>query len=41
MVMSNRIQRVNSLIKDELGKILLREVDFPKDVLVTITGVET
>lgn len=39
--MSNRIQRVNSLIKDELGKILLREVDFPKDVLVTITRCET
>ena len=39
--MSKRIQRVNQLIKKELGQILLREVEFPKDVLVTITRVET
>lgn len=39
--MSDRIQRVNSLIKEELSKILLKEVDFPKDVLVTITRVES
>ncbi len=38
--MSNRIQRVNSLIKNELSQILLKEVDFPKNVLVTITQVE-
>jgi len=38
--MNNRIQRVNSLIKNELSQIILREVDFPKDVLVTITQVE-
>lgn len=36
-----RIQRVNQLIKEELSKILLREIEFPKDVLVTITRVET
>ena len=39
--MSNRIQRVNALIKNEVGKILLREVDFPQSVLATITRVET
>ena len=39
--MSKRIQRVNQLIKKELGQLILREVEFPKDVLVTITRVET
>lgn len=39
--MSNRIPRVNVLIKKELSQILLKEFDFPKDVLVTITRVET
>jgi ribosome-binding factor A len=39
--MGNRIQRVNSLIKNELSKIFLRELDFPNDILVTITRVET
>lgn len=39
--MSKRIQRVNQLIKKELGQILLREIEFPKDVLVTITRVGT
>ncbi len=36
-----RTQRVNQLIKKELGQIFLRELDFPKNVLVTITRVET
>ncbi len=39
--MSDRIQRVNALIKRELSQILLTEVDFPKGILVTITKVET
>ncbi len=39
--MSKRIQRVNQLIKKELGKILLREGNFPKETLVTLTRVET
>jgi ribosome-binding factor A len=39
--MINRIQRVNALIKNELGKILLRDVDFPQGVLVTITHVDS
>ena len=36
-----RIPRVNQLVKKELGRIILREFDFPKNVLVTITRVET
>lgn len=36
-----RVQRVNQLIKKELNQIILRETDFPKDVLVTMTRVET
>ncbi len=39
--MSERIQRVNSLIRKELGQIILREIDFPKVVLATLTRVET
>lgn len=38
---SKRIQRVNQLIKRELSQILLREVEFPADILVTVTRVET
>lgn len=39
--MRKRIPRVNQLIKKELSQIILREIDFPKDVLVTVTQVET
>ena len=39
--MSKRLPRVNELIKREVSKILFREVDFPKNVLVTVTRVET
>lgn len=39
--MSNRIEKVNALIKNELGKIFLRDVDFPQGVLVTITHVDS
>ena len=39
--MSNRILRVNELIQKELGQIILREIEFPKNTLVTITRVET
>ena len=35
-----RIERVNELIKRELGQIILREIDFLEDVLITITRVE-
>ena len=39
--MSKRIQQVNQLIKKELSQILLKEIEFPQDVLVTITRIET
>ncbi len=39
--MSQRIQRVNQLIKKELSQILLKEFDYPKDILVTLTRVKT
>jgi len=38
--MSQRIKRVNELLKHEISQLLLREVDFC-DVLVTITEVDT
>jgi len=38
---SKRILRVNQLIQKELSQIILREIEFPKDLLVTITRVET
>lgn len=37
----DRIQRVNALIQEELGKIIVREVEFPPNTLATITGVKT
>ncbi|MFH1841292.1 MAG: 30S ribosome-binding factor RbfA [Candidatus Nealsonbacteria bacterium] len=39
--MAHRIQKVNELIKKELGQLILKEIDFPKEVLVTITRVES
>lgn len=39
--MSKRIKRVNQLLKEELGKILLKEGNFQRNCLVTITRVET
>jgi len=38
--MSKRIQRLNQLIKKEVAQLILREIEFPKDVLVTVTGAE-
>jgi len=39
--MSKRIQRVNQLIKREISQILLREIEFPSAILVTITQAQT
>lgn len=39
--MANRIEKVNQLIKKELSQIILREIEFPDNVLVTLTRVET
>ncbi|MFH0906666.1 MAG: ribosome-binding factor A [bacterium] len=38
--MSQRIQKVNELLRQEISKLLLQEVDF-NDTLVTITNVDT
>ena len=38
--MSKRVLRVNKLIKEELGRIILQEIEFPKKNLATITRVE-
>ena len=39
--MSDRIKKINILIKRELGRIILKEISFPKNILTTITRVET
>lgn len=39
--MFKRTEQVNHLIQKELSKIILKELDLPKDVLVTVTRVET
>lgn len=39
--MPQRIQRVNELIRRELGQIIIREMEFPVQALATITRVET
>ncbi len=39
--MTDRIPRINQLIKKELSKILLKEFDSPKEALITVTRVET
>lgn len=38
--MPHRLEKINQLLKKEIGQILLKELDFA-DVLVTITTVET
>ncbi len=39
--MSLRIEKVNELIKQEVGKIILSEINFPIDVMVTVIKTET
>ena len=39
--MERRIKKVNELLKREISQAVLNEVDFPKDILVTVTRVET
>ncbi len=39
--MSRRIERINQLIKKELGRIFLEEFDLPRDILLTVMKVET
>ncbi len=39
--MTLRNKKINELIKRELGKIILKEVNFQENILVTITEVKT
>lgn len=39
--MSKRIKKVNELIKRQLSQLILKEIDFPLGILVTITRLET
>lgn len=39
--MLKRILKINELLKRQLGQLFLKEIEFPKGVLVTITRVET
>jgi len=39
--MTKRIEKVDELIKKEINQIFLKDIDFPEDVLVTITRVKT
>ena len=39
--MTQRILKINKLIKQELGKIIFTDVDFPKNIILTITKVDT
>jgi ribosome-binding factor A len=36
-----RMPKINQLLKKEISQALLREIDFPAEVLVTVTRVET
>ena len=38
--MSNRIEKVNSLLEQEIGQIILRDFNYP-DALATLTHVDT
>ena len=38
---TQRILKINKLIKQELGKIILTDADFPKNAMITITKVKT
>lgn len=39
--MTNRIERVNEVIKEEISQIFLKELDLEEGVLVTVTNVDT
>lgn len=39
--MKRRIQRINELLKQEVSNLILKELDFSKDVMVTVIGVKT
>jgi len=38
--MSNRVEKVNSLLRDEISKIIFRDFAFSPEILVTLTRVD-
>jgi ribosome-binding factor A len=40
-MVKDRVLRINELIKRELNDILLRELDFSRDILITLTRIDT
>jgi ribosome-binding factor A len=38
--MSNKIEKINSLLRDEISKIILKDFAFSPNILVTLTRVE-
>ena len=41
MATEKRVKRINELLKRQIGQTILEEVDFPNNILVTVSGVET
>lgn len=39
--MSKRIEQINKLIREEISELFLREIEFPKGTLATVTRVKT
>ena len=39
--MSERVFKLNQLIKQQLGQIIARDIEFPNESMVTITRVDT
>lgn len=39
--MNTRLQKVNSLLKKEVGRLIREEVELPDDILVTVTNATT
>ena len=39
--LAKRLEKLNELLKEELSKIIAREVDVPSGALITITRIET
>ena len=40
-LMDNRIEQINQVVKKQVSQLLLKEMSFPPNVLVTVTRVET
>jgi len=39
--MTRRTNKVDELLKHEVSKLILKELDFSKDIMITVTKVET